>query len=69
MSDVEAPTVKITWVPGRNGSKMGIVSARVGDEPFTDGLDITKAKARDTIIETLCEKWPALARSEYRENL
>ena len=50
----------IDWDLPKGVSNVGTITARFGEESFTDRLDIARAKARGDFVDALCDRWPAL---------
>ena len=57
------------WSPPTGKVLRGMMTARYGDDRYTDRLDVADAKVRAGLFNALCERWPALATDECREQV
>jgi hypothetical protein len=47
----------------------GTLTARLGDDSFTDYVDVMRAKDREEFADMVGERWPAFKSDEHRRNL
>jgi hypothetical protein len=66
----EATDIVLGWTPGRNGSGIGTLAVRRGDELLhTDKIDPARASARKRFVDDLCHKYPAVRRDDLEREL
>lgn len=64
----EAAELEIEWTAPRRG-RTGTLLASLGDEKFTDRLDLAREPARRRIAAKIAERWPAIPEAEVLSRL
>jgi hypothetical protein len=62
-------TFDLKWLPDGKNAGHGKVTVRVGQDGFTDQINIARKKARDDFLDDVWERWPALKVPEHKQHL